>query len=210
MSEIEKLNRAITAYSGHFYGRLLGRGTTALYVAFRALAMSSGPGEIVLPDLICSTVLDAVLLAGHRPIFADVLPGRWTIDPRDARRKITSLTRAVLVAHLFGHRADVAPQAFADLGVPIVEDAIQGLGGDVGHIGDITVLGFADSKMIGGRGGVVLTDDLNIWNVIRRIDIDQSFAKKPSFPLNERLQNYWPQLISAAPEMLRDFDHQKW
>ena len=137
MSEIERLNRAITAYSGHFYGRLLGRGTTALYVAFRALALSRGPGEIVLPDLICSTVLDAVLLAGHTPIFAAVLPGRWTIDPRDARRKITSLTRAVLVAHLFGHRADVAPHAFADLGVPIVEDAIQGLGGDVGHIGEI-------------------------------------------------------------------------
>jgi dTDP-4-amino-4,6-dideoxygalactose transaminase len=206
MTDREPLRAIITDYTGHQHARLLGRGTTALYVTFRALAMLSGPGEIVLPDLICSTVLDAVLLAGHTPVFADVLPGRWTLDPVDARQKTTGQTRAVLVAHLFGHVAAVPRDAFADLGVPIIEDAIQGLGGAVGSIGDMTVIGFAESKMIGGRGGVILTDNSALWDAIGHVAIAEPLIAIGSFGPNERLRAYRQQLQSAVPDLLYPFD----
>ncbi|MHB8752586.1 MAG: DegT/DnrJ/EryC1/StrS family aminotransferase, partial [Aggregatilineales bacterium] len=187
------------------YTRLVGRGTTALYVAFRALAeVNGGPGEIIVPDLICSTALDAVLLAGHTPVFADVLPNRWTLDLADARRKVTPNTRAVLVAHLFGHIAAVPRGAFADLGVPIIEDAVQGLGGAVGTLGDVTVIGFAPSKMIGGRGGVVLTDDPVLWDAIGSVSITEQVVQIPT--TSERLRGYVPQLTAVAPDLIRPFD----
>jgi hypothetical protein len=185
--------------------RFTGRGATALYIAFRALAVLNGaPGEIIVPDLLCSTALDAVLLAGHTPVFADVTPDRWTLDIADARRKIRPCTQAVLVAHLFGHIANVPHGAFADLGVPIVEDAVQGLGGAVGTIGDITVIGFAPSKMIGGRGGVVLTDDTPLWDAINAISITEPVIQIPT--TSERLRGYAPQLTTAAPDLIRPFD----
>ena len=203
------------AATGHPHARLFGRGTTALYAAFRALALLHGPGEIILPDLICSTVFDAVLLAGHTPILAAVLPGRWTIDPADVRRRITGRSRAVLVAHLFGHVATVQLDTFADLGLPIIEDAIQGFGGAVGRIGRVTILGFAPGKMIGGRGSLLLTSDAALWQAVRAIAVDSSDVlrhltetTRPSADggPDTRFVRYRPQVISAAPELLRAFD----
>src|ERR1051326_4642152 len=82
--------------------RSVGRGTTALYVALRALALHNGIGEVILPDIICSNVLDAVLLAGFTPIFADVQPDLFAIDPAHIHGKVTASTRAVIAVHLFG------------------------------------------------------------------------------------------------------------
>jgi dTDP-4-amino-4,6-dideoxygalactose transaminase len=166
--------------------------------------LNGGPGEIIVPDLICSTALDAVLLAGHIPVFADVTSDRWTLDSADARQKITPNTQAVLVAHLFGHLANVPRGAFADLGVPIVEDAVQGLGGAVGTIGDLTVIGFASSKMIGGRGGVVLTDYPALSDAINAISITEPVIEIPM--ASEQLRGYTPQLLAAAPDLIRPFD----
>src|SRR4051812_8842919 len=123
------------------YARIVGRGTTALYVALRALAMSNSvdaPCEIILPDIICSVVLDAVLLAGYIPVFADVSRDRFALDWTSVRAKITPNTRAVIGAHVFGYTSNVE-----SLGIPVIEDAVQGLGGTVngqtvGTLGDIS------------------------------------------------------------------------
>src|SRR5258708_7508490 len=108
------------------YARLVGRGTTALYVALRALALQHGPGEVILPDMICSAVLDGVLFAGFLPMFADVTSPRFGLDAHDVRRKVGPRTRAVIVPHLFGYVMNPP-----DVGIPIIEDAVQGLGGFV-------------------------------------------------------------------------------
>jgi DegT/DnrJ/EryC1/StrS aminotransferase family len=198
------LAEQFTERMGRQYGRLAGRGTAALYLAFRAIAVLNGPGEIIVPDLICSTALDAVLLAGHIPVFADVVPGRWTIDKADALRRVTDRTRGVLVAHLFGHIADFPRAPFSERGIPIVEDAIQGLGGSVGSLGDLTVVGFADSKMIGGRGGLVMTDDRRLWDAIYRLSLAPEF-----FSIAEsdaRLRAYAPQVRATASTLILPFD----
>src|SRR5260221_642399 len=98
------LEATLAAHMGRRYARLVGRGTTALYVALRALALCDGDGgEIILPDVICSTVLDAVLLAGFAPVFTDITPEHFTIDPVSIRQKITDAARGIITAHGFWH-----------------------------------------------------------------------------------------------------------
>src|SRR5579859_7258572 len=105
MYDIPSLESSIADFMHRRYARIVGRGTTALYVALRALALRDGlgddPGEVIVPDLICSNVLDAVVLAGFTPRFADVLPDRFNADPDSIRRLIGPSTRAVVAGHIF-------------------------------------------------------------------------------------------------------------
>src|SRR5258708_5468337 len=187
------------------YGRLVGRGTTALYVALRAIAACDGPGEIILPDLICSTVLDAVLLAGFAPRFADVTPDRFTLDAQDVCRKITPSTRGVIVAHLFGNVMDTL--SIKRQSVRIIEDAVQGLGGwsagqQVGTLGDIAFTSFHPTKMIPGYGGLVATDDPVLSEAIQGISLSDRVA-----PYAEgRYAHYQHQLAATLPALIRPFD----
>ncbi len=193
---------SIAAQMGRRYARLVGRGTTALYVALRALAERDGAGTLIMPDVICSAVLDGVLLAGFTPVFADVLPRRFTLDPASVQRHLTTQTRGVLSAHLFGHVCDMMP---TDFGVPLIEDAIQGLGGAVGTRGDLTIIGFDRMKMIGGRGGVVLTDDPTLWDIIQRVPISPDSVPLPPLDQGERFRAYRGQLAGMTESLLLPF-----
>ncbi len=150
---------------------LCGRATTALWLALRAVRRRDGPGEVILPDILCATVLDGVLLAGFTPIFADVVAGRLTPSADSVAQRITPRTRAVLVAHTFGCVADIEAIRRAAPSIPILEDAVQGLGGHfrnqpVGSLGDLSFVGFDHTKMIGGRGGALLFDDASLLDGI--------------------------------------------
>ncbi len=159
------LTAELTAVLGRANCALSGRGTTALWLALRALRRRDGPGEVILPDFLCGTALEGVLLAGFTPVFADVLPGRYTLSPAGVARLVTPRTRAILVVHLYGHVADVAAIRQAAPGIPVIEDAVQGIGGrdaagrPVGTLGDLSFISFDRHKMIGGRGGALLWDD---------------------------------------------------
>jgi dTDP-4-amino-4,6-dideoxygalactose transaminase len=128
-----------------------------------------------MPDVLCSTALDGVLLAGAVPRFASVSADRLTLTPEGVAAALTPHTRAVVVAHLFGHGAPVNAIRAAAPGVPIIEDAVQGVGGTVngqpiGMLGDLSVVSFNPTKMIGGRGGVLIIHDER-W-ADARIDAD--------------------------------------
>src|SRR4051812_21574304 len=99
-----------------------GRGTTALFVALKALA-PDGNGEVILPDIICSTVVDAVVLAGLTTVFADITADRFAMSAESVRAKLTPKTRAIIAAHVFGYIRDV--EDLRQFGVPIIEDAVQ-------------------------------------------------------------------------------------
>ena len=176
---MDPLEALIASRMQRRFVRLVGRGTTALYVALRALALRDGPGEVILPDIICSNVLDAVLLAGFIPVFADVTQDRFAIDPACIRRKISPSIRAIISAHLFGYITDIP-----DYGIPVIEDAVQGLGGSVngdpiGTLGTISFTSFNETKMIGGQGGAVATDDESLWDAIQQIDLDSTSSPSP-------------------------------
>jgi dTDP-4-amino-4,6-dideoxygalactose transaminase len=189
------------------YARIVGRGTTALYVALRALAMCQRTDalcEIILPDIICSVVLDAVLLAGFVPIFADISPDRFALDWTSVRTKVTANTRVVIGAHVFGYANNIE-----SLGIPVIEDAVQGLGGaingkPIGTLGDISFASFHPTKMISGQGGVVATDDPNLCDAIHNVELDLPFSLSPY--ASKRYQNYAHQLAATRAMLIRPFD----
>lgn len=218
MTADRALENLFAQASGRSHAVLCGRGTTALWLALRALGQRDGSGEVILPDLLCSTALDGVLLAGFTPVFADVQPGRFTLSPGSVTRLVTPRTRAILVAHLFGHVADVDMIRAAAPGVPIIEDAVQGIGGHyngkpTGSLGDLSFISFDPYKMIGGRGGALLFDDDSL-----RDGIDADLRRLPDLPdlSPEALNTLLPPAAAAAyasqlrstfaPDLLRRFD----
>ena len=113
-------------------------GTTALHLAYRAVGVTDGTEVVTSPFTFVATA-NAAVYERARPVFADIDPVTLNLDPEAAAAAITERTTAVVPVHIFGYPADMV--AFEALGVPIVEDAAQGLGG-VHH----------DGVAIGGRG----------------------------------------------------------
>src|SRR5258706_11365552 len=116
-----KLSDNIASLLGRRHCILCGRGTTALWLALRAIAHRDGLGEVIVPDILCTTALDGLLLAGFTPIFADVVPDRFTLSPDSVARLITSQTRAILVVHIFGYLVQMDEIRHVAGSIPIIE-----------------------------------------------------------------------------------------
>ena len=145
-----------------------GSGSDALLLALMALGI--GPGdEVVLPSYTFFATASAVTRLGGIPIFADIDPVTYLIDPADVRRKVSRRCRAIIPVHLFGRTADIdalLPIA-AEAGVPVVEDAAQSIlstwhGRCSGGLGDVGCFSFYPTKNLGGfRGSGFLTTTLD-------------------------------------------------
>ena len=145
-------------------------GSDALLLALMALDI--GPGdEVIVPSYTFFATASAVTRLNATPIFADIDPATYLVDPRDVERKISARTKAIVPVHLFGRTADMdALATIADrAGLPIVEDAAQSIlstwhGRCSGSLGDIGCFSFYPTKNLGGAGdGGFLTttrDDL--------------------------------------------------
>lgn len=154
-----------------------GSGTSAL--AMVLAAMDVGPGdEVVVPAFGCAPLASSVLAVGARPVFADVDPYLMVADPRDAERRITPRTKALMPAHVFSVMADMP--AFRDLaeryGLRLVEDSAVAQGGVLGGVpaglsGDAGVYSFVQVKVFGmpGEGGAVITRDAELGRRVRML-----------------------------------------
>ncbi len=163
---VDALEKQFANFCGATFAIAVVNGTAALHVAL--LALGIGPGdEVIVPDLTYIASANAVAYCGARPVFADVDPLTWTIDPRDVARKITARTRAVMPVHLYGHPADMDP--LLDLArahrLFVIEDCAEAHGAEykgqkVGTIGDMATFSFYGNKiMTTGEGGMITTND---------------------------------------------------
>jgi perosamine synthetase len=163
-----------------FHGRpgavSMTNGTAALHLAMIELGV--GPGdEVLVPALTFVATANAVRYVGATPVFVDVDPVSYTIDPADAASRISERTRALVVVHLYGHPADMdALLALAgDHSLVVVEDATEALGARYrgqlcGTLGDIGCFSFNGNKVItAGGGGMVLATDSNRLEHIRHL-----------------------------------------
>jgi dTDP-4-amino-4,6-dideoxygalactose transaminase len=154
-------------------------GTDALLLALMALDI--GPGdEVIVPSFTFFATAGCVYRAGARPVFVDILPDTFNIDPAAAAAAVTPRTRAILPVHLFGQCADM--QSVLELAgrdaLHVIEDAAQALGaryrdqpaGTLGHIG---ALSFFPTKNLGALGdaGACLTMDPAIDQKMRCLRI---------------------------------------
>ncbi|MFM8735415.1 MAG: DegT/DnrJ/EryC1/StrS family aminotransferase [Pirellulales bacterium] len=133
-------------------------GSDALLLALMALDVGQGD-EVIVPSYTFFATASAVTRLGATPIFADIDPATYLVDPRDIERKIGPRTKAIVPVHLFGRTADmdaIAPIA-AKAGLPVVEDAAQSIlstwhGRCSGALGDVGCFSFYPTKNLGGAG----------------------------------------------------------
>jgi dTDP-4-amino-4,6-dideoxygalactose transaminase len=165
--EVAALEDEVARYCGVAYGVACGSGTDALSLALHALEI--GPGdEVILPTFTFFATAGAVCRTGAQPVFVDIDPVTYNLDPFQVESKITPRTRAVMPVHLFGQCADM--ESLWNIAerhdLTIIEDAAQSLGAEyqgkrAGSLGGMACLSFYPTKNLGGfgDGGMVVTGD---------------------------------------------------
>lgn len=173
--EVTALEKELADYCQANYALGCGSGTEALSLALHGLGIGAGD-EVILPPYTFFATVGSVVRCGATPVFCDIDPVTFNIDPYQIESKITPKTKAIIAVHLFGQCADMDPiWAIAERhGLLVIEDAAQSLGAEykgrkVGTLGAVACLSFYPSKNLGGFGdsGAVTTNDQGWYEKMR-------------------------------------------
>jgi len=162
---IKAFEENFSSYIGLKHGITTTSGTTALHLALVAAGIKAGD-EIILPDFTMIAPAYAVCYTGACPVFVDVDPETWTMDPAQISQKITPKTKAILPVHIYGHPAEMDPiRKIADEHkLILIEDAAEAHGAEYknmkcGRLSDLAAFSFFSNKNItAGEGGMVVTN----------------------------------------------------
>jgi dTDP-4-amino-4,6-dideoxygalactose transaminase len=152
-------------------------GTDALTLALRAYGVGPGDEVVTVANTFIGTG-EAILLNGARPVFVDVDPGSFTMDPGQVERSLTPRTKLILPVHLYGHPAEMrAILEIADRhGLQVLEDAAQAHGASrdgrrAGALGHAACFSFYPAKNLGacGDAGIVVSRDAEFLARVRRL-----------------------------------------
>ena len=150
--------------------------TGAMHMAL--LALGIGPGdEVIVPDITWVATAQVVNYVGATPVFADIDPKTWCMDPESFKSRLSKKTKAVMPVHLYGHPAkmDEITKIAKKHGMYIVEDAAPAIGAEfkgqrTGSFGDFSAFSFQGAKLvIAGEGGMLLTDDDDLYTQARKL-----------------------------------------
>ncbi len=181
---VTEFERGFAAYCGVRYGVAVCNGTVALHLALRAIGI--GPGdEVIVPNFTMIATAFAVCYTGAHPVFVDADRNSWNIDPDLVEQKITSRTKAIMPVHLYGLPCDMdALRGIAERKrIALIEDAAEAHGAvykgrKAGALSAIAAFSFyANKNLTTGEGGMVVTDDTDLWNSAR-------YFKNLCFPLD--------------------------
>ncbi len=172
--KVEEFEEALAGYTGARHAVAVGSGTDALVLLLRAAGLRPGD-EVVVPAFSFVASASSVVLAGGRPVFADIDPVGYGLDPASVEAVATPRTRFVMPVHLFCQMADM--DALTDVaaarGLTVVEDSAEAIGmrwngKHAGLLGAGGVLSFFPTKTLGALGdaGAVLTDDDGIAETV--------------------------------------------
>ncbi len=172
---VESFESSFAHYVGAPHAVALGNGTMALCATLRCLGIGTGD-EVITPAFSFVATANAVLYCGATPIFADIDPQTYTLDPVSVEAVLTKRTRALLPVHLYGQPADMAPlrRIAQERRLLLIEDACQAHGatyGDtpVGMLGDAACFSFYPTKnMTAAEGGMVTTADASLAQRLRQ------------------------------------------
>jgi perosamine synthetase len=164
------------SYIGTPHAVAVNSGTAALHATLKSLGIGHGD-EVIVPSFTFIATATAVSMCGALPVFADVDPATFTIDPASAEALVSERTRALIGVHLFGQPCDVGAigDLCSDRGLSFVEDCAQAHGARfhgrrVGRFGDAACFSFYPTKnMTTGEGGMVTTADAELAGRIRRL-----------------------------------------
>ncbi|MBK9760385.1 MAG: DegT/DnrJ/EryC1/StrS family aminotransferase [Flavobacteriales bacterium] len=218
--EVKEFEKELADYLGvkHVIG--CANGTDALQIAMMALGLKAGD-EIITCSFTFVATVEVVALLGITPVFADVLPGTYNIDPEDIKRKITPKTKAIVPVHLFGQAADMdAIMAIAkEHNLFVIEDNCQAVGSDylsasgtkkTGTIGHIGTTSFFPSKNLGcyGDGGAMFTNDDEVAKKLRRVCNHGSDVRyyHEVVGVNSRLDSMQAAILRVKLKHLKEYD----
>ncbi|MFQ5539291.1 MAG: DegT/DnrJ/EryC1/StrS family aminotransferase [Candidatus Binatia bacterium] len=164
---VEQFEEAFARYCGVGYACAVSSGTAALQLALLAAGVGRGDEVVTCPYTFIATA-EAISYAGARPVFVDILPDPFTIDPEKIERVITKKTKAIIPVDLYGQPADLDSirDAARKYHLAVIEDACQATGAEykgcrVGGMSDLACFSFYPSKTLGAMGdaGAVVTDN---------------------------------------------------
>jgi len=187
--EVDKFERALAEFTGAKHALGVSSGTDAILVALMALGI--GPGdEVLCPSFTFFATAGCVARVGATPVFVDSCPVCFNIDVRDAARRITPRTKAIIPVHLFGQSADMdgVLGLARQHGLGVIEDAAQAMGAtyrgkQAGTLGDFGTISFFPTKNLGALGdaGAVLTNDTALFErskILRMHGMDPKYYHK--------------------------------
>lgn len=199
--KVPEFEEAFASYCGTRHAVACSSGTTGLHLLM--LAMGVGPGdEVITTPFSFVASANCVLMVAAKPVFADIDPRTWDIDPAAVDRAVTSKTKALIPVDVFGQPAnlDAINQIARQRGSKIVEDSCEALGSRyrgrmAGALCDAGVFGFYPNKQITtGEGGMIVTDDAALANLCRSYrnqgrDVQSGWLSHPRMGFNYRLSD---------------------
>lgn len=174
---VQRFERAMEGYLGVKHAIACASGTDALQLTLMAIDLRPGDEVITTPFTFAATT-ETIALLGGKPVYVDIDPHTFNIDPAKIESKITPRTRAILPVHLFGQPANMTRimETARKHHLIVIEDAAQACGAtwdgeSVCSIGDMAAISFYPSKNLGafGDGGIVTTNDSSLAQTIRTI-----------------------------------------
>jgi perosamine synthetase len=200
---LNRFEKEFAEYVGVKHAMATSSCTGALHLAL--LSLGIGPGdEVLVPEITWVASASAIHYVGATPIFVDIDPITWTIDPIEIKKKITSRTKAIIPVHLYGFAAAMNQiiEIAHNHNIFVVEDAAPAIGtlfGDqpVGTFGDFGCYSFQGAKLlVTGEGGMLVTDNDKLFAKARKI---QDHGRKPgTFWIEEIGYKYKMNNITAA------------
>jgi len=174
--EVEKMEKEFCDYLGCKYAIGVSSGTDALLLALMAIDIKPGD-EVILPTYSFFATAGVVSRLNATPVFTEIDPINFNIDPEDVKKKITAKTKAIIPVHLYGQSAEMESimKIAKEKNIFVIEDAAQAIGTEykdgkcVGTIGDIGCFSFFPSKNLGGYGdgGLVTTNNDELAHMLR-------------------------------------------
>ncbi len=174
--EIEQLETEIAQYIGTKYALSFNSGTSALHADL--LAHNINDGEVIVPSFTFIATANAVVLAGAKPVFAEIEGESYGLDPENVKEKITKKTKAIIPVHYGGgpcKEIEAIREIAEDYKLILVEDAAESLGSKIngkmiGTFGHSSMFSFCQNKIITcGEGGVIATDQEDVYQKLKLI-----------------------------------------
>jgi UDP-4-amino-4,6-dideoxy-N-acetyl-beta-L-altrosamine transaminase len=168
--KVEEFENKLCELTGAKYALAISNGTAALHAACYAAGITTGD-EVITTPITFAASANCVLYLGGKPVFADINPDTWNIDPKEIERKITNKTKAVIAVDFTGQavQLDEIKEICKKHNLILIEDAAHSIGTryngkPVGSIADLTTFSFHPVKTItSGEGGAILTDNEELY-----------------------------------------------
>ena len=217
--EVEALERDLSNHLGSQHAIACASGSDALLLALMALGVGPGDEVITVPFTFVASVA-CIVRVNAKPVFVDIVPETYNIDPAQIEGAISRHTKAILPVHLFGLSVDMDP--IMDIGkrhgIPVIEDAAQAIGSRyrdkmVGTMGNLGCFSFFPSKNLGGAGdgGLLTTNDSELADRLRILRVHGS-RKKYQYELlgiNSRLDALQAAILRVKLQHLEEWTQER-